>query len=82
MASPERLQGAELIDCAKANGKKGVEIAAERCGFGTNLETFDQALREACGAIGIEVTGFDELVNRRQQQQTGVEVGPDTPSQL
>jgi len=46
MASPTRLQGTELVDCARANAKQGIETAARQCGYG-ELNTFAQELKQA-----------------------------------
>ncbi|ACK71594.1 conserved hypothetical protein [Gloeothece citriformis PCC 7424] len=83
MASSAPLKGSELIDCARANGEQGIEVAAYRCGYGNDLARFEQQLREAGQHIGVEINGFDDLVNNRQgNEQRGVVIAPDTPSQL
>jgi hypothetical protein len=61
MASSEPLQGLELIDCAKANGHEDIASAAERCGYSNDLEAFEQALRRAGEAIGVEIQNFNDL---------------------
>ncbi len=42
MPSPTPLKGTDLVDCAKANAKQGIETAAFLCGYGTDLNTFRQ----------------------------------------
>lgn len=82
MSASAPLKGAELIDCARANGSFGVEIASQRCGY-AQIETFQQELKQACDSIGVEFQGFDELVKPSEHQQDqGVIIAPDTPSQL
>jgi hypothetical protein len=85
MASSETLRGTELIDCAKANQNKGVEVAAQRCGY-PDIASFEQELRSACSAIGIEIQHFSDLSGSSYQtdetDEVGVEVAPETPSQL
>ncbi len=61
MASPNPLQGLELIDCAKANSHEGIMLAAERCGYGNELDAFEQALKNAGEAIGVEIQSFNDL---------------------
>lgn len=39
MALSERLYGTDLIDCTKANGEKGIEVVAQRCGYDQDLAT-------------------------------------------
>jgi hypothetical protein len=61
MGSSEPLQGIELIDCAKANVHEGAAIAAERCGYGNDLEMFEQQLEKAGKAIGVDIQSFNDL---------------------
>lgn len=85
MELPEPLQGFELIDCAKANENKGITIAAQRCGYGDDLATFERELKKACEAIGVEIQNFDTLANHTQAakvEEAGIEIAPDTPDQL
>ncbi|NJN88007.1 MAG: hypothetical protein HC881_19090 [Leptolyngbyaceae cyanobacterium SL_7_1] len=81
MTSP--LHGAELIDCARANGKQGIEVAADLCGYGNNLAKFEQALTTACEEMGIEFNAFTDLLKTPDDRRAlGLEIAPDTPSQL
>lgn len=83
MASSTPLQSSELIDCARANGEKGIEVAASRCGYGDDLATFEEQLRQACQAIGVEINSFNDLINhKRQDERAGVIIAPDSPTQL
>lgn len=84
MASSQPLQGIELIDCAKANAPQGIETAAHLCGYGSDLNKFDQALRQACQNIGVDINQLSDLITDQQpiKQSLGIEVAPDTPSQL
>ena len=84
MASTERLTGIELIDCAKANAKQGLEVAAELCGYGNNISEFQQELHQACQHIGVEISELQDLVTEQQNvlQQGGIEISPETPSKL
>lgn len=79
--APAPLYGAELIDCAKANGKKGIEVASQRCGY-NDIDTFERELRQACDAIGVHIAGFDDLVAPKPEKPEGVEVAPESPTQL
>jgi len=82
MASTAPLTGSELIDCAKANSPKGVEIAASRCGY-RNIAAFETALVEAGDRLGIEINSFEDL-NRSSsdRQEPGVEIAPDSLDSL
>ncbi|MCL6436670.1 MAG: hypothetical protein K6T90_21165 [Leptolyngbyaceae cyanobacterium HOT.MB2.61] len=83
MTTLDPLHGAELIDCARANGTFGVQVAAERCGYGHSLEEFEQALKQACDSIGVEFRGFNDLVKPLESEQDlGVVIAPDTTNQL
>ncbi|NJO44038.1 MAG: hypothetical protein HC769_28660 [Cyanobacteria bacterium CRU_2_1] len=84
MSSPKPLMGIELIDCAKANAKQGVTVAAELCGYGENTATFQQELQQACQQIGVEISELSDLITEQQmvRQRGGIEIAPETPSQL
>jgi hypothetical protein len=84
MASSVPLKGIELIDCAKANAAQGPEVAADLCGYGQDLTTFQQELRQACQQIGIEVSELRDLITDQQivQQAGGIEIAPETQSEL
>lgn len=84
MAAPETLHGSELIDCARANGTYGIEVAAERCGYGNDLDRFQHELKQACDRMGITFDSFNDLLksSTKEQQELGEIVAPDTPNQL
>lgn len=84
MALSERLKGIELIDCAKANAEQGLAVAAHLCGYGDDTATFQQELRQACQQIGVSIDDLSDLVTEQQNvlQQGGVEISPETPSEL
>lgn len=84
MASPTPLKGLELVDCARANAKQGIETAAHLCGYGDDLNTFSQELKVACDGMGVTVnelsdliTDQDELINRE-----GEIIAPETATEL
>lgn len=82
MATTAPLTGSELIDCAKANSTKGVEVAASRCGY-SDIMTFEAALQKAGKHIGVEINGFEDLLySPNDRQEIGVEVSPDSLSEL
>ncbi|WP_445251881.1 hypothetical protein [Microcoleus sp. B3-D2] len=84
MASSQPLKGIELIDCAKANAQQGIATAANLCGYGGDLNTFERELKKACQDIGVEVKELSDLITAQQmmKQGMGIEVAPDTPSEL
>jgi hypothetical protein len=85
MASPTRLQGTELVDCARANAKQGIEIAARQCGYGEDLNTFAQELKQACEQMNLQVKELSQLITDQEmllQLGSGEVVAPDTPSEL
>ncbi len=84
MAASEPLKGIELIDCAKANAKQGIEVAANLCGYGDDLIEFRQQLHQACQQIGVEMTELSDLITEQQTvlQTGGIEIAPDTASEL
>lgn len=85
MASPTPLQGTELVDCARANAKQGIETAAHQCGYGEDINTFARELKQACEQMNLQVKELTELITDQEmllQLGTGEIVAPDTPSQL
>ena len=84
MASPTPLHGIELIDCAKANAKQGTATAAELSGYGRDIHAFQKELKQACQNIGVEIHELSDLITDQQTVilQGGIEVAPDTPSEL
>ncbi len=85
MASTTPLKGTELVDCAKANAKQGIETAAYQCGYGEDLNTFARELRKACEDMNLQVKELSELITDHDmilQLGTGEIVAPDTASEL
>lgn len=84
MTSPAPLHGTELIDCVKANAKKEIEIVSEHCGYGQNIDAFEQELKKACNSIGIEIEGFKDLREDKSDQikERKVVIAPETPTQF
>ena len=85
MASPTPLQGTELVDCARANARQGIETAALQCGYGADLNTFARELKQACEQMNLQVKELSELITDQEmllQLGTGEIVAPDTASEL
>ena len=85
MASPTPLQGTDLVDCARANAKQGIETAAYQCGYGEDLNTFARELKQACEQMNLQVKELSELITDQEmllQLGSGEIVAPDTPSEL
>ncbi len=84
MAASKPLSGTELIDCAKANAKQGVEEAAYNCGYGKDLVAFQNSLKQACEDIGVEFNELSDLITDQQivKNKGGLEIAPDSPSSL
>ncbi|WP_250122450.1 hypothetical protein [Chroococcidiopsis sp. CCMEE 29] len=85
MTSPKPLQGTELVDCARANAKQGIETAAHQCGYGQDVNTFAQTLKQACEQMNLQVKELSELITDQEmllQLGSGEVVAPDTASEL
>jgi hypothetical protein len=85
MPSSKPLHGTELVDCARANAKQGIETAAYQCGYGDDLNTFAKELRQACAEMNLQVKELSELITDQDmilQIGTGEIVAPDTASEL
>lgn len=79
------LQGIELIDCAKANAKQGVKVAAALSGYENNEDLFIENLQAACQEIGVNVSELEDLITDQQlakENRRVIEVSPDTVSDL
>ncbi len=85
MASSTPLKGTELVDCARANAKQGIETAASQCGYGDDLNKFSHELRQACEEMNLQVKELSELITDQDNilnLGSGEIVAPDTASQL
>jgi hypothetical protein len=79
------LQGIELIDCAKANAKQGIEVAAKQSGYENNISLFQENLDKACQEIGVNINEFEDLITDQEIAKTNrqvTEIAPETNSQL
>jgi hypothetical protein len=84
MSAKTPLEGTELVDCARANAKQGSETAAELCGYGSDLNRFKQAVKQACEHMGVQ---FNELTDLTKEDSSLLEVegeivAPDSAGQL
>jgi len=83
MASSTPLTGVILVDCAKANVENGVDVAAHQCGYGDDVAAFQSALKSACNDMNVDLKEFADLsIDKRVNHRDGIEVYPDTPSDL
>lgn len=85
MASSTPLQGTELVDCARANAKQGIETAAYQCGYGEDVNAFAQVLKQACEQMNLQVKELTDLITDQEmilQIGSGEVVAPDTASEL
>jgi len=79
------LQGIELINCAKANAKQGVEVAASLSGYDKNIGLFIENLHVACQQIGVNINELEDLITDQQiakENRKVEEIAPDTASEL
>jgi hypothetical protein len=84
MSSAKPLKGIELIDCARANAKQGIVIAAKLCGYSSDIEHFTMELHQACHQIGVQVSDLSDLITEQPKLQriNGVDIQPDSHSKL
>ncbi|PSP09985.1 MAG: hypothetical protein BRC49_11190 [Cyanobacteria bacterium SW_10_48_33] len=80
MTASEPLTGTDVIDCAKASAEQGVEAAARQCGYGEDVASFQQELKQACDKINVEIETLGDLVTEQDEiaENRGVEVAPET----
>ena len=84
MASPTPLKGLELVDCARANAKQGIETAADLCGYGQDINTFSQELKQACNDMGVTMHELSDLITEQDAliKTEGEIVAPETETIL
>jgi hypothetical protein len=84
MSSNIPLQGMDLISCAQASAKQGVEEAAEQCGYGQNTTLFIETLERACEEIGVIIHDLTDLAKNQdaESEKKGVIVAPDSLTEL
>lgn len=67
MSANKPLTGVILVDCAKANAKQGLPVAAEQCGYGNNLDEFLSALQSAGDEMGLDIQELKDLQIERER---------------
>ncbi|TAE61568.1 MAG: hypothetical protein EAZ87_01865 [Nostocales cyanobacterium] len=85
MISPTKLSGSDLVECARANAKQGIKIAAYQCGYGDDITNFTEQLKSACQIMNLTVTELNQLITDQDiilQQGTGEIFAPETESEL
>lgn len=85
MASAKPLLGTDLVDCARANAKQGIETAAYQCGYGEDINKFARELRQACEQMNLQVKELNQLITDQDmiiQIGNGEIIAPDTSSEL
>lgn len=84
MSAAQPLYGTDLVDCAKASAKQGVEAATKNCGYGEDIKGFQSHLKTACSEMGISIQGLEDLITDQQIEKEirSVEIAPDSPSSL
>jgi hypothetical protein len=85
MASLQPLHNTELVDCARANANQGIETAAYQCGYGDDINTFAQELRQACEKMNLRVKELNQLITDQDmilKLGTGEIIAPQTASEL
>lgn len=77
------LQGIELIDCAQANARQGIAVAAQQCGYADDIATFEQELQIATKQIGVKIHGFQDLIKIAEAgREGGIEIAPESDTRL
>jgi uncharacterized alpha/beta hydrolase family protein len=84
MASPTPLEGLELVDCARANAKQGIETAAQLCGYGGDLNSFSRQLKQACEQMNVKFNELTDLITDQDDliKLEGEIVAPDSATEL
>ncbi len=82
MTSSKQLHGIDLIDCAQANAKSGLSVAARQCGYGNNIKAFQNELQKASGEIGIHISSLNELILDAHKIEREKEFAPDSSGRI
>jgi hypothetical protein len=77
------LTGIDLLNCAQANAKEGLDAASQHCGYGSDSERFMAALQEAAHNKGITLKNFSDLLNFDDLRPSpGEAIAPESPGEL
>lgn len=79
------LQGIELINCAKANAKQGISVAAKQSGYDNNIALFQENLDKAFQEIGVNINELSDLITDQQKLKENnkvLNIAPDTTTEL
>ena len=82
MTSPQQLQGIDLIDCAQANARSGLAIATQQCGYGDDIQAFQNELQKASSEIGIKISSLNELILEAHRIEREKEFAPDSSGRI
>lgn len=84
MAAQKPLQGTELIECTQASARLGLNVVVEQCGYGTDVESFRENLKQACAQMGMDVRKLYEILTTQEAvgKFGGVEIYPSSESSL
>ena len=73
------LEGAELLDCARANASQGLAIAAQLCGYGEQISQFEAALQDSAQRAGLSLQTLADL---SPKPGPGLTLAPETDGSL
>ena len=62
LSGKEPLTGEELVNCARANASAGLKKASRLCGYSTNTEQFQSALKQTAEGMGLDTNSFKGLI--------------------
>jgi len=63
MAATQPLEGMELVSCAKANARYGLDNAAEQCGY-SDVKEFARVLKDTCDRMGVDISQMSDLITQ------------------
>lgn len=77
------LTGIDLLNCAQANAKEGLEAASQYCGYGLDCSSFMAALQDAAQDKGITLEKLSDLLNLDDLRPSpGEAIAPESPGEL
>ena len=61
LSGKEPLTGKELINCAKGNAYTGLNNTAKLCGYGTDIQAFQENLPKTLDDMGLDIKSIKSL---------------------
>ena len=61
LSGKEPLTGEELVNCAKGNAYSGLNNTAKLCGYGIDIQAFQENLQKTLNNMGLDIKSIKSL---------------------